>query len=97
MECIIWLKNGGVKYFTLPENSESYSLLKQAHAYQDKKDLKFDNGKAYICLIIRAILKAPKYTKFWYDYTEKRYTRKQAINYILEYDHTRNEDRRFKN
>lgn len=99
MESIIWLKNGGIKYYTLPENSESYSILQQAQVYRGKntKDLKYEDGKTYICLIIRAILKAPKYTKFRYDYSEKRYTRKQALDYVLGYDHTRNDDRRLKN
>lgn len=88
MECIIWLKNGGVKYFTLPENSESYKLLKQANDILGE-NLTYADGKQYICYTLKAIMNAPKYTKFRYDYTEKRYTRKQAINYILDYDHRR--------
>lgn len=89
METIIWLKNGGVKYFTLPENCESYKLLQKAHEYRFKENPTFDDGKSYICLTLKAILNAPKYTKFWYDATEKRYTKRQAVDYILEYNHTR--------
>lgn len=88
MECIIWLKNGGVKYFTLPENCESYKLLQQAldialKIYEKKNDN--SDLRKYVCLTLKAIMKAPKGTKFWYDYTEKRYTKKQAIEYILDY------------
>lgn len=84
MECIIWLKNGGVKYFTLPENSESYKLLQQATDLTYKQD-GFNDGRKYACLTLKAILNAPKGTKFRYDYTEKRYTKRQAIDYILDY------------
>jgi len=89
MECIIWLKNGGVKYFTLPENSESYKLLQKAHALVDGRysnEMSFDEGKSYLCLTLKAILNAPKYTKFRYDASEKRYTKRQAISYILDYN-----------
>ncbi len=89
MESIIWLKNGGVKYFTLPENSESYKLLQQAHNLIDGKytsELSFVDGKKYACLTLKAIINAPKFTKFWYDPSEKRYTKKQAINYVLDYE-----------
>lgn len=87
MESIIWLKNGGVKYFTLPENCESYKLLKKAHEYRDRKEWSFNDGEMYICLTLKAIMKAPKGTKFWYDFNEKRYTKRQAIDYILDYEH----------
>ena len=89
MESIIWLKNGGVKYFTLPENCESYKLLQQANEkaiYRYKSDLWYKDTRKYICYTIKAIMKAPKGTKFWYDYTEKRYTKRQAIDYILDYE-----------
>lgn len=88
MECIIWLKNGGVKYFTLPENCESYKLLKQAHEYWnmgDLSELKFIDATRYTCLTLKAIMNAPKGTKFRYDFHEKRYTKKQAIDYVLDY------------
>jgi len=88
METIIWLKNGGVKYFTLPENCESYKLLQQAHEMMGES-LTFSDGKQYMCLTIKAILRAPKYTKFRYDFSEKRYTKKQAMDYVLDYDHKR--------
>lgn len=88
MESIIWLKNGGVKYFTLPENCESYKLLQKAHEITDgsyRSGLSFDDWQKYVSLTLKAIINAPKGTRFWYDFKEKRYTKKQAINYILDY------------
>ena len=91
MKNTIVLKWGNIKDFSLPVTSESYKIIQELFNHEEKlrewKGWWRRDNRDSICfqLCLRAIQKAPKWTKFWNDFRDEDYTRKQALDYVINY------------